>query len=100
MHLKYLDEITKTDFSKIVNEKQSSNIIGKTNLFSSNDSTGWKGLDEVRQNKFNDALYKFGWKSMYSWRYNNKLLNHTKHLTGHNHHLHIQEFKPTLKKIK
>lgn len=25
---------------------------------------GWKGLDAERQNKFNDTLYKFGWKKM------------------------------------
>ncbi len=58
------------------------------------DPCGWKGMDETRQNTFNDALYKFGWKDMLSWKYNKKLLNHSKHFKGHHHHLHVQNYKP------
>ncbi|WP_428231639.1 hypothetical protein [Flavobacterium sp.] len=64
------------------------------------DPCGWKGLDEKRQNIFIDALFKYGWKDMLSWKYNHKLLNHSKHYEGHHHHLHIQIFTPILKKIK
>ena len=64
------------------------------------DPCGWKGMDEARQNKFNDALYKYGWKSMLSWKYNNKTLHHAKHFENHNHHLHVQSFTPNLKEIK
>lgn len=28
------------------------------------DPCGWKGMDESRQNQFNNTLYKYGWKSM------------------------------------
>lgn len=64
------------------------------------DPCGWKGLDEELQNQFNDALYKFGWKSMLSWEYDNdKLLNHCKHFEGHYNHLHVQSYKPKYKKI-
>lgn len=77
---------------------------GTTDLFSSNEATGWKGLDETRQNTFNDALYKFGWKSMLSQNYgerDEKILNHCTHDKNkdHNDHLHIQGFSPTLKEI-
>ena len=34
---------------------------GKTDLFNNGEDLGWKGLDEDRQNNFNDLLYKFGW---------------------------------------
>ena len=64
------------------------------------DPCGWKGMDEKRQNAFNDALYKYGWKSMLSWKYNGKMLNHSIHYIDHHHHLHVQSFKPTLKIIK
>lgn len=64
------------------------------------DPCGWKGMDEKMQNIFNDALYKYGWKSMLSWKYNGKTLNHSKHYADHYHHLHVQTFTPTLKKIK
>ncbi|AZI33143.1 hypothetical protein [Kaistella carnis] len=75
---------------------------GSTNLFNNGELTGWKGLDAERQNNFNDALYKFGWKSMLSQYYGDKkekLLNHATNDKDNNHndHLHIQGFKPTLK---
>ncbi|ELY2018493.1 glycoside hydrolase family 19 protein, partial [Flavobacterium psychrophilum] len=63
------------------------------------DPCGWKGLDEIRQNKFNDALYKFGWKKMLSWKYNKKTLNHATHYDDHHDHLHLQSYTPKLKKI-
>lgn len=64
------------------------------------DPCGWEGLDEERQNEFNDALFKFGWKSMLSWKYDgDKLLNHCKHFDKHWDHLHIQGYKPNYKKI-
>ncbi|ABQ05635.1 glycoside hydrolase family 19 protein [Flavobacterium johnsoniae] len=64
------------------------------------DPCGWKGMDEKRQNEFNDALFKYGWKNMLSWKYNKKLLHHSIHYEDHHHHLHIQSFEPNLKKIK
>lgn len=78
---------------------------GKTDLFKDDEILGWEGLDVDRQNKFNDALFKFGWKSMLSQYYgeeNNKLLNHCSNDSDNNHndHLHIQGFKPTIKEIK
>lgn len=64
------------------------------------DPCGWEGLDEERQNQFNNALYKFGWKSMLSWKYNdNKLLNHCIHYKGHYNHLHVQGYRPNYEKI-
>jgi hypothetical protein len=57
-------------------------------------------MDESRQNLFNDALYRFGWKSMLSWRYRKdgqvRLLNHTRHYVDHHHHLHLQGYAPNL----
>ncbi|MEO0776039.1 MAG: hypothetical protein AAF146_05725, partial [Bacteroidota bacterium] len=57
-------------------------------------------LDETRQNQFNDALNKFGWKSLKSYYYyinkQKRLLNHSDHLKNHHHHLHIQGFKPNI----
>lgn len=77
---------------------------GTTDLFNSSEELGWKGLDESRQNNFNDALYKFGWKSMLSQNYGlrkenllNKCINDRDN--GHNDHLHIQGYSPTLKEI-
>lgn len=65
------------------------------------DPCGWK---ENKQNNFNDALYKYGWKSMLNWEYGEKgkkkLLNHCKQFTGHYNHLHIQGFAPTINEIK
>lgn len=71
-------------------------------------------FDVITQNKFNDALYNFGWgiqEKMYSeyFTYNNEknyLLNHTKHMRKdgvggyrHYHHLHLSGFDHTLIKI-
>lgn len=82
----------------------------RMNLFiedETGDPCGWKGLDEERQNKFNDALYKFGWKSMLSQYYgktgSKKLLNHCSDdykKKAHNDHLHLQGYKPVIKEIK
>lgn len=64
------------------------------------DPCGWKGLDEMRQNQFNDSLYKFGWKSMLSWKYDgDKLLNHCIQYDKHYNHLHVQGYNPNYKKI-
>jgi hypothetical protein len=62
-------------------------------------------LDYRRQNKWNDALYKFGWKKMLGWTYTikkkTKCLNHIPHkTTNHHHHLHVQNYKPQFKVIK
>ena len=66
------------------------------------------------QNKFNDALYNFGWarlEKMYSEYFNyngnkNYLLNHTKHMRKdgpkgyrHYHHLHLSGFDHSIIKI-
>ena len=69
-------------------------------------------FDVEQQNKFNDALYLFGWgrlEKMYSeyFTYNGNskyLLNHTKHMKKegeyeHYHHLHLTGFDHTLIKI-
>ena len=85
--LRYL----RKDFSR---KKIHLNLIQETG-----DPCGWKGLDEKRQNLFNDSLKKYGWKSMLSFKYNKKLLNNTVHDKDHSDHLHIQSFAPTLKKI-
>lgn len=60
------------------------------------DPCGWRGMDEERQNAFNDALRKYGWRSMLSWRFDGRLLNHTAHAVNHHHHLHVQSFTPQL----
>ena len=62
-------------------------------------------LDYKRQNKWNDALNKFGWKSMLGWTYKSKgkteYLHHISHNTrNHHHHLHIQHYEPLYKEIK
>jgi hypothetical protein len=52
---------------------------------------GWKQLDDIRQNKFNDALFRFGWKDgFWSWKFDGKLLNHSTQLKDHDHHLHLR----------
>lgn len=71
-------------------------------------------FDVEQQNKFNDALYLFGWgrlEKMYSeyFTYNGNskyLLNHTKHMKkagrggyDHYHHLHLTGFDHTLIQI-
>ncbi|MFC5046166.1 hypothetical protein ACFSTE_04640 [Aquimarina hainanensis] len=83
------------DFRYLRKDKSGKNVyLNKSS--EKGDPCGWKGMDEVRQNKFNDALYKFGWKDMLSWKYNNKLLKHCKHYKNHHHHLHVQDYKPNL----
>ncbi|WP_418262705.1 hypothetical protein [Flavobacterium faecale] len=62
-------------------------------------------LDYARQNKWNDALYKFGWKKMLGWTYTvkkkTKYLHHISHKTrNHHHHLHVQKYEPHFKEIK
>ena len=56
------------------------------------------------KNNFNDALYKFGWKSLLSQSFGErkaKLLNKCTNDSDNNHndHLHIQGYAPTLKEI-
>ncbi|MCF6350369.1 MAG: hypothetical protein L3J23_04990 [Flavobacteriaceae bacterium] len=60
-------------------------------------------LDVERQEKFIDALVKFGWKNFYS--YDTKIdkkdfiLKKSTHLANHHHHLHLryEQFKPNYK---
>jgi hypothetical protein len=61
-------------------------------------------LDYVRQNKWNDALYKFGWKKMLGWTYQiekkTRYLHQITHKTkNHYHHLHIQNYNPNYTEI-
>lgn len=73
-----------------------------------------KHFDIPNQNKFNDALFSFGWgrlEKMYSEYFNhngsgNYLLNHTKHMRKdgkngyrHYHHLHLSGFDHSFIKI-
>lgn len=73
-----------------------------------------KHFDILNQNKFNDALFSFGWgrlEKMYSEYFTHKerknyLLNHTKHMRKdgkngyrHYHHLHLSGFNHSLIKI-
>lgn len=62
-------------------------------------------FDGVRQNKWNNALFRFGWKSMLGWSYkrNGKVIypDHiTKNTKNHHHHLHVQGYDPNFKEIK
>ena len=62
-------------------------------------------LDYSRQNKWNDALHKFGWKKFLGWTYTikktTKKLHHVSHKTAnHHHHLHVQNYEPDFKEIK
>jgi len=60
-------------------------------------------LDVKRQEKFIDALVKFGWESFYSFNItiNKKafILKASTHLADHHHHLHLrrESFKPNYK---
>jgi predicted chitinase len=85
---------------RYLRKDKSGNMLYLNNESETGNPCGWKGLDEIRQNKFNDALYKYGWKSMLSCKYDKKLLNHCTHDADHYNHLHLQSFKPKLKKIK
>lgn len=62
-------------------------------------------LDVERENKWHNALYKFGWKSMLGWSYrrNGKknYLNYIyKDTDKHNHHLHVQGYSMNVKIIQ
>ncbi len=62
-------------------------------------------LDYVRQNKWNNALYKFGWKGFLGWtlvtKGKKKYLNHVpKNTANHYHHIHVQEYEPNFKEIR
>jgi hypothetical protein len=64
-----------------------------------------QSLDYSRQNEWNDALYKFGWKKILGWTYTikktTKKLHHITHKTSnHHHHLHVQNYEPDFKEIK
>lgn len=60
-------------------------------------------LDESRQGLFNEALYKFGWKSMFAWNYlkngQGHLLPRTVHLANHHHHLHVGSYQPDVRDV-
>lgn len=60
-------------------------------------------LDEYRQTEFIEALYRFGWKSMLSYRYQrdgeSRLLTRTRHYSNHHHHLHLQSYSPNVEEI-
>lgn len=60
-------------------------------------------LDEHRQEAFNEALYKFGWRSQLAWRYVKngapRLLARTQHYKNHHHHLHVGKYTPNLKEV-
>lgn len=66
-----------------------------------------KQFDIKRQNTFNAALYKYGWKSMLSEQFtpagssNKMLLDDAKHYSKsrHKNHLHLQGYKPTIKTV-
>ncbi|OCB76113.1 hypothetical protein [Flavobacterium crassostreae] len=64
-----------------------------------------QALDFVRQNKWNNALYKFGWKNFLGWSYTSKgkrrYLDHIpKNTANHFHHLHVQGYEPNFKEIR
>lgn len=63
-----------------------------------------ESLDYVRQNKWNNALHKFGWKSFLGWSYTSEekkqYLNHiSTNTANHFHHLHVQGYEPNFKEI-
>ncbi|NMY25751.1 hypothetical protein HBO19_07175 [Pseudomonas sp. WS 5021] len=66
-------------------------------------AAGVDALDEVRQGKMNEALYKFGWQTQYAWKYKKggklKLLPRTVHYDGHHHHLHVGKYTPNIIEI-
>jgi hypothetical protein len=53
---------------------------------------GWSQMDEERQNKFNDALHRFGWDGFWSWKYNGKYLHNSTPMIKHDHHLHVKDY--------
>lgn len=66
-----------------------------------NISSAPEDLDEVRQAKFNEAMYKFGWKQMLAWKYTKngegRLLPRTIHYPKHDDHLHVGRYQPLIK---
>lgn len=66
-----------------------------------------KQFDMTRQNEFNDALHKFGWKNMLSERFtpaggkDEVLLNYTSHYSKsrHHNHLHLQGYAPNIQTV-
>ena len=62
-------------------------------------------LDSVRQNKWLNALYKFGWKNFLGWSYKSngrkQYLDHIpKNTANHFHHVHVQRYQPNFKEIR
>ena len=63
-------------------------------------------LDIERQEKFIDALIKFGYSKFYSYniRINNRnfILKNSTHLADHDHHLHVRRegYNPNFKEVK
>lgn len=62
-------------------------------------------LDSERQNKWLNALYKFGWKNFLGWSYKLKgkkqYLDHIpKNTANHFHHVHVQRYQPNFKEIR
>ncbi len=64
-------------------------------------NTAPKELDITRQEKMIDAFFNFGWPLFYSYEFvidkKKKLLKKSKHLEGHNHHIHSRKFNPKFK---
>lgn len=89
---------------------------------------GWKGLDVERQNTFTEELQRFGWGDVKAWEYwdstnssatatewntwytewkkdhpdetEKPVLKNISHLANHHHHIHLQNYSPTLQEIK
>lgn len=65
-------------------------------LYINNNSSDY---DLFRQNEFNDALYRFGWKNLKSFNVLNlPLSHHSTHLDDHHHHLHVQGYAPNIER--
>lgn len=61
-----------------------------------------KQFDENRRLAFVNALIKFGYKDMVSYKYGSnkdKLLPNARQVSGHKNHLHIQQFEPNNEKV-
>ncbi len=64
-----------------------------------------KKFDFTRQNKFINALNKFGWTNFLGWTYTlNKTVYYLDHISkntkNHNHHLHIEKYNHDFISIK
>ncbi len=58
-------------------------------------------VDVNRTNKLLDVLFKWGYESALSWNYkqgDTKTFNHCKRNNIHKDHLHVQSYKPIIKK--